>query len=326
MSSVRSDDDWFASFADEKDLAPGAPKLLGPDAIAPVPARRELLEHDGSGPNCCARGNAADSTARACADPSGHAALAEVCPCSLALWPLARHRRRRWQRLGCRSAALCRAESGRRRQTRASGHHARRPPQASRLRRRSSGNQPPHSRLPSPGTRTPAYASTDAPASPTPAITTKATQPARTETRSSRVDTSARRVVPQPPARPVGGTVATEAGRAVAYAAASSARPAPRLTPSPTPTSTPSTPNAAPPPARIDAIPNPAPAPPPPAAPVRPSETAMVRSVLDLYRQAYSSLDANAVAAVWPSVNIRSLTRAFGQLESQRFEFQRLPD
>jgi hypothetical protein len=47
----------------------------------------------------------------------------------------------------------------------------------------------------------------------------------------------------------------------------------------------------------------------------------MVRSVLDLYRQAYSSLDANAVAGVWPSVNIRSLTRAFGQLESQRFEF-----
>lgn len=47
----------------------------------------------------------------------------------------------------------------------------------------------------------------------------------------------------------------------------------------------------------------------------------MVRSVLDLYRQAYSSLDANAVAGVWPSMNIRSLTRAFGQLESQRFEF-----
>ena len=47
----------------------------------------------------------------------------------------------------------------------------------------------------------------------------------------------------------------------------------------------------------------------------------MVRSVLDQYRRAYSSLDANAVAGVWPSVNVRSLARAFGQLESQRFEF-----
>ena len=47
----------------------------------------------------------------------------------------------------------------------------------------------------------------------------------------------------------------------------------------------------------------------------------MVRSVLDRYRQAYGSLDANAVAGVWPSVNTDSLARAFGQLESQRFEF-----
>ena len=47
----------------------------------------------------------------------------------------------------------------------------------------------------------------------------------------------------------------------------------------------------------------------------------MIRSLLDQYRQAYSSLDADAVAGVWPSVNVRSLTRAFGQLESQRFEF-----
>jgi hypothetical protein len=47
----------------------------------------------------------------------------------------------------------------------------------------------------------------------------------------------------------------------------------------------------------------------------------LIRSLLDHYRQAYGSLDANAVAAVWPSVNTRSLARAFSQLESQRFEF-----
>ena len=47
----------------------------------------------------------------------------------------------------------------------------------------------------------------------------------------------------------------------------------------------------------------------------------LIRSLLDHYRQAYGSLDADAVAAVWPSVNTRSLARAFSQLESQRFEF-----
>ena len=47
----------------------------------------------------------------------------------------------------------------------------------------------------------------------------------------------------------------------------------------------------------------------------------MVRAVLDRYRQAYGSMDANAVAGVWPSVNVPNLARAFAQLESQRFEF-----
>ena len=46
-----------------------------------------------------------------------------------------------------------------------------------------------------------------------------------------------------------------------------------------------------------------------------------MRSVLDRYRQGYSTLNADAVAAAWPSVNNRSLARAFDQLESQRFDF-----
>ena len=46
-----------------------------------------------------------------------------------------------------------------------------------------------------------------------------------------------------------------------------------------------------------------------------------MQSVLDRYRQGYNALNADAVAAAWPSVNSRSLARAFEQLESQRFDF-----
>jgi len=112
---------------------------------------------------------------------------------------------------------------------------------------------------------------------------------------------------------------------------------APTPTPTPAPVSTPkppaaSTPNpasasslsAAPPTTRIDATPSPVVAPTtsaPSPAPSQPSDSVLIRSLLDHYRQAYGSLDADAVAAVWPSVNTRSLARAFSQLESQRFEF-----
>lgn len=46
-----------------------------------------------------------------------------------------------------------------------------------------------------------------------------------------------------------------------------------------------------------------------------------MQSVLDKYRNAFDSLDANAVEGFWRGVDIRALNRAFAQLESQRFQF-----
>jgi hypothetical protein len=45
--------------------------------------------------------------------------------------------------------------------------------------------------------------------------------------------------------------------------------------------------------------------------------------VLTKYRIAFAKLDASSVAAFWPSVDSRALSRAFDQLEVQKFEFDR---
>ena len=89
--------------------------------------------------------------------------------------------------------------------------------------------------------------------------------------------------------------------------------------PTPTPVATPTV-TPAPPAARVDSNAG-ARVTPPPAEPAPPSESSLVQSVLNRYRQGYSTLNADAVAAAWPSVNARSLARAFDQLESQRFDF-----
>jgi hypothetical protein len=46
-----------------------------------------------------------------------------------------------------------------------------------------------------------------------------------------------------------------------------------------------------------------------------------IRSVLGRYRSAFNALDAAAATQVWPSVNERSLERAFAQLEQQNMSF-----
>ena len=66
----------------------------------------------------------------------------------------------------------------------------------------------------------------------------------------------------------------------------------------------------------------PAAAPPPPAL-AAPSAEPQVRAVLARYEAAYSNLDAGAAQAVWPSVDGRSLTRAFDGLESQHVSLGR---
>jgi len=88
-------------------------------------------------------------------------------------------------------------------------------------------------------------------------------------------------------------------------------RTAPELPPSvPPPAAAP--PAAAPTPTATS---EPAPAP----KPAVPDETG-VRSALAQYESAYSRLDANAAAAVWPGLDRRALARAFDGLESQRVD------
>ena len=58
-------------------------------------------------------------------------------------------------------------------------------------------------------------------------------------------------------------------------------------------------------------------------ASARLARTAAVQSVVDRYRDAFDSLDANAVGSFWPSADVRALSRAFAQLETQRFQFDR---
>ena len=57
---------------------------------------------------------------------------------------------------------------------------------------------------------------------------------------------------------------------------------------------------------------------PPPSETTPPDHEAGIRAVLDRYAAAYSSLDASAAHAVWPTVDAQSLARAFAALDSQR--------
>ena len=50
-------------------------------------------------------------------------------------------------------------------------------------------------------------------------------------------------------------------------------------------------------------------------------ETVAIQDVLGRYRAAFATLDAAGVHKVWPSVNQRSLERAFSQLEEQDVSF-----
>jgi hypothetical protein len=102
----------------------------------------------------------------------------------------------------------------------------------------------------------------------------------------------------------------------------------------PSPTVAPAT-APAPPPVSATALPSPPAAEPVPASPVvtarptvavpasPPDETLAVRRVLTAYQSAYTRLDARAAAEVYPVLDVRALTRAFGDLQSQRVDFER---
>ena len=50
-------------------------------------------------------------------------------------------------------------------------------------------------------------------------------------------------------------------------------------------------------------------------------QTAAVRSVLDRYRLAFSTLSVDGLGTVWRTVDTKALAKAFGQLETQTVEF-----
>ena len=57
------------------------------------------------------------------------------------------------------------------------------------------------------------------------------------------------------------------------------------------------------------------------ASPLEP-QTRAITTVLNRYEQAFSALDANAAHAVWPTVDVKALGRAFGQLDEQTFALE----
>ena len=52
------------------------------------------------------------------------------------------------------------------------------------------------------------------------------------------------------------------------------------------------------------------------------TETRNVALALNRYQDAFSALDANAAHAVWPSVDVKALAKAFDQLEEQTFDLE----
>jgi hypothetical protein len=58
-----------------------------------------------------------------------------------------------------------------------------------------------------------------------------------------------------------------------------------------------------------------------PAPPFAP-ETRAIATLLNRYEHAFSALDANAVQAVWPGVDVKALGKAFDQLDEQTFALE----
>lgn len=194
--------------------------------------------------------------------------------------------------------------------------------------------------LPDPPTSPPSHteagaaiASAATPAAPTPATSASPAGILRGEAAAplagrvpdagrSLVDTSSVRQVPLPDlTAPASGAVAP-ASAPVALAAQPPAPPQPRPVPDPVAATLPAAPAAlaSAPAALLPPDRSLAAAPPPPAArPASPpvSDDVRIQGVLRRYEAAYAQLDARAAQAVWPSVDIRALSRAFEGLESQ---------
>ena len=124
---------------------------------------------------------------------------------------------------------------------------------------------------------------------------------------------------PTPTPSPAPAPLASASPAGTSPATASPAAAAPAAATSSLASATPPPPVAAP----------PAPAPRPAPTPVAAVHTASnvgdeerIRTTLARWRTAYSQLDANAAQAVWPSVDVRSLEKAFRTLKSQDVRFE----
>jgi hypothetical protein len=67
----------------------------------------------------------------------------------------------------------------------------------------------------------------------------------------------------------------------------------------------------------------PAPVVPAPVVPALEADTRAIENVLGRYRSALETLNAGAAAAVWPTVNEKTLAKAFEALESHAVSFDR---
>jgi hypothetical protein len=121
------------------------------------------------------------------------------------------------------------------------------------------------------------------------------------------------RTVPPPGPRPSTESITTAPMAAVATPAVRSAVPEPPAAPEPSPA-------LVSPPRAAAAIVRPEPE----ALPsvVARTEQSEIQRTLGQYRSAYSLLDAEAARAVWPSVDVRALARAFDSLTSQELAFE----
>ncbi|HET7695718.1 MAG TPA: hypothetical protein VFK57_08435 [Vicinamibacterales bacterium] len=185
-------------------------------------------------------------------------------------------------------------------------------------------------------------------AAPSPTQTAPATLPSlpppadvfASETAAARPQTAVEKAVPTAGVEP-DAPAAVPASRATSVPpsqieprpienAAFESKPAPSLpaTPDPSPVTALNLPAASPvtPPDAPMAAPSPAPATatakvpsaPPLTPPAEPSEEPAVRSTLDRYAAAFTSLDVDAAQRVWPGVNRGALARAFDSLASQQ--------
>jgi len=60
-----------------------------------------------------------------------------------------------------------------------------------------------------------------------------------------------------------------------------------------------------------------------PALPSVANDNVAIRRTLQTYEQAYEHLDARTAAAVWPSLDVQALKRAFDGLKTQSLQFDR---